>query len=216
MAAILEVVPLPAPIRRRWTNESAGRRLSQSGISVSLAAYAGIRWLALWIGVGMSVLLVASEANLVHEFMGLVCLAVALFGPDAWLGLRIRRRRSEIDLALPDFLDRLALGLEAGLGFSVAFRRTSANFRGLLGDEMKMEITVMHALEIWIPVISTIVIAFFGFLLKEIRNIKLNLTSVNTTLKFLTENGIIRMQNDLAQRVSRLEGQRDNDKKRPE
>ena len=74
----------------------------------------------------------------------------------------------------------------------------------------------MHALEIWIPVISTIVIAFFGFLLKEIRNIKLNLTSVNTTLKFLTENGIIRMQNDLAQRVSRLEGQRDNDKKRPE
>ena len=74
----------------------------------------------------------------------------------------------------------------------------------------------MHALEIWIPAISAIVVAFFGFLLKEIRNIKINLTSVNTTLKFLTENGIIRMQNDLAQRVSRLEGQRDNDLKRPE
>lgn len=136
-AAILESVPVPALIGRRWTDEGAERRLGQAGVPLSFPGYVGMRWLVLWIGGGSAVLLLASEANLVHEFAGLLCVAAGLFGPDIWLQVRLEQRRAEIDLALPDFLDRLALGLEAGLSFSVAFRRTSSNFRGLLGDEMR-------------------------------------------------------------------------------
>lgn len=137
IAAILEAVPLPAPIRRRWADEVTGPRLSQAGLPMSRAAYVGMRWLVLWIGAGTVIWLMVGGVNLVHEFIGVLCLAVGVFGPNIWLELLIERRRSEIDLALPDFLDRMALGLEAGLSFSVAFRRTAANFRGLLGEEMR-------------------------------------------------------------------------------
>jgi tight adherence protein C len=46
----------------------------------------------------------------------------------------------EVDLSLPDFMDRLALVLEAGLGFEVALRRTSSGYPGLLGAELQRTI----------------------------------------------------------------------------
>jgi tight adherence protein C len=50
---------------------------------------------------------------------------------------RIEQRQLDVDIALPDFLDRLALGLESGLGFEIALRRTAADFSGLLGEELR-------------------------------------------------------------------------------
>jgi tight adherence protein C len=46
----------------------------------------------------------------------------------------------EVDLSLPDFMDRLALVLEAGLGFEVALRRTASGYPGLLGAELQRTI----------------------------------------------------------------------------
>ena len=50
---------------------------------------------------------------------------------------RRQRRCETIDLSLPNFLDRLTLSMEAGLGFEIALRRTSKNFPGLLGNELR-------------------------------------------------------------------------------
>jgi tight adherence protein C len=62
---------------------------------------------------------------------------VAFFGPPIWLGWRRQRRCETIDIVLPNFLDRLNLSMDAGLGFEIALRRTSENFPGLLGLELR-------------------------------------------------------------------------------
>jgi tight adherence protein C len=53
------------------------------------------------------------------------------------LELRIERRRSEVNLVLPDLLDRLSLGLNAGLNFEGAFNRAATNFPGRFGGELR-------------------------------------------------------------------------------
>jgi tight adherence protein C len=58
-------------------------------------------------------------------------------GPDIWLRWVTEKREREVDLALPDFLDRMSLGLDAGLSFQIALQRTAANFPGVLGEELR-------------------------------------------------------------------------------
>jgi tight adherence protein C len=72
-----------------------------------------------------------------RAFVALLVLGLGAMGPALWLAWRKDRRLREVEAALPDFLDRLALGLEAGLGFEVALRRSSAQFPGLLGEELQ-------------------------------------------------------------------------------
>lgn len=73
----------------------------------------------------------------------------------------------------------------------------------------------MMAMNTWVPIATTVGAACLVLLIKEVRSVKLNLVIVNTTLKFLTENGILKAQSDLAERVSRLEGRRESDDQRP-
>ncbi len=82
-------------------------------------------------------MLLVRQPNLLSLFLVGLILVAGITGPGLWLELRAERRRAEIDLALPDFLDRLALGLDAGLSFELAFRRTATKFRHLLGAEMR-------------------------------------------------------------------------------
>ena len=53
----------------------------------------------------------------------------ALYGfrlPDIWIGLKIRARQKEIQLALPDTIDLISISVEAGLGLD---RRNSTHCR---------------------------------------------------------------------------------------
>ena len=43
----------------------------------------------------------------------------------------------EIDNALAPFMDRMALGLDAGLGFEAVLRRIAGQYPGLLGEEFR-------------------------------------------------------------------------------
>ena len=54
-----------------------------------------------------------------------------------WLDWRVERRQMDIDNELPYFMDRLSLGMEAGLGFETALRRVAEGYPGLLGDELR-------------------------------------------------------------------------------
>ncbi len=55
--------------------------------------------------------------------------------PDIWLGMRIKARQKEIQLALPDTIDLISISVEAGLGLIAAIQRISERFPNPLSEE---------------------------------------------------------------------------------
>lgn len=136
--SLLARVPAPGVFARRWTESGLARRLAQAGLGWKPEALVGLRWVSSWMaGLAAAALMLVRRADLLTVFLAGLVVGAGAVSPGLWLVLRADRRRQAIDLALPDFLDRLALGLDAGLSFELAFRRTAVNFRGLLGNEMR-------------------------------------------------------------------------------
>jgi len=137
----LSAVRPPNWVRDRWATTGIRDQLKHAGLSWGARDFAALRWLSLWLGVIAGVALaVIRELDLVGGFLGAVMAGVGWLGPAIWLGARVERRQMEVDLSLPDFMDRLALVLEAGLGFEVALRRTASGYPGLLGAELQRTI----------------------------------------------------------------------------
>lgn len=134
----LEIVPVPIGLLDRWGDPETRVMLLHAGLPWSVRAYVALRWVLLWLAVGFILILgIVNRWNLVSQFLGLVVLLTAYYGPHIWLRWRIDRRTTTIDLALPNFLERLALSMEAGLGFEIALRRITSNFPGLLGEDLR-------------------------------------------------------------------------------
>ena len=134
----LNLIALPRGLEGRWASEAVGQRMRFAGLNWEAREFAAARWALLWLGLLLAVVLgVLRRWDLLGQFLVILLVGSAYFGPDVWLQWRSERRRMEIDIALPDFLDRLALGLDAGLGFEVALRRTAHDFRGLLGENLR-------------------------------------------------------------------------------
>jgi tight adherence protein C len=71
--------------------------------------------------------------------------AVGFMLPVLWLGMRVRSRKAAILKALPNALDMLSIGVEAGLGFEASMLRVSEQWQNPLTREMQrtvMEIRV--------------------------------------------------------------------------
>src|SRR3990172_11931971 len=68
-------------------------------------------------------------------FTGLFLLPMGFFLPDLWLANRSEKRQKAIRLALPDTLDLLTIGVEAGLAFDAALAKVIKNGIGPLGEE---------------------------------------------------------------------------------
>lgn len=134
----LRAVWLPAGVRRRWAGGDVSQQLGLAGLPWEAGEFAAFRWLLIWIGLGLAVAVVGlRRGDLLGLFLGGSVLAGAWAGPAAWLSLRRETRQHEIDRSLPDFLDRLSLTLEAGLGFEVALRRSAQGCSGRLGEELR-------------------------------------------------------------------------------
>jgi tight adherence protein C len=55
--------------------------------------------------------------------------------PDIWLAILIKKRKLEIQLALPDMIDLITISVEAGLGLYAAIQRVSMRFANPLSEE---------------------------------------------------------------------------------
>jgi tight adherence protein C len=133
----LRAVVMPEDLRRRWSDAVASR-LAQASVDLQPADFAALRWLALWAGLALALaVLVGRSGDLVGWFIAVVIISAAATAPNLWISLRIERRQRDVDRRLPDFLDRVALALEAGLGFEIALRRSAERFPGRLGDELR-------------------------------------------------------------------------------
>ena len=138
LTIILGFVPLPEAISRHWLSKIGESRLVHSGLLWSVQDFAAFRWLLLLGSLAFGVLLgILQGWDLVGWFLAIVLVAGGYFAPQMWLDWRVERRKMGIDNALPYFMDRLTLGLEAGLGFETALRRVAERYPGLLGDELR-------------------------------------------------------------------------------
>ncbi len=138
---VLRVVTVPAGIRRRWDVEEVRDRLLHARLSWRVEEYISLRWLTLWIGVLCAIGVgIWRGWDLVGQFLALILIAAGAVGPGVWLSQQVERRLLEVNLALPNFLDRLALGLEAGLGFDLAVERVAARFPGMLGEDLRLAV----------------------------------------------------------------------------
>lgn len=141
IASTLRAVTPPRWARDRWSGTGVLDQLKHAGLTWEASDFAALRWVSLWLGAIAAVALAtAREWDLFGVFLGAVIIAAGGLGPGVWLAARVDRRQVEVDLSLPDFMDRLALVLEAGLGFEVALRRTSSGYPGLLGAELQRTI----------------------------------------------------------------------------
>ena len=64
--------------------------------------------------------------------------------PTIWLRSRVRRRKHKILRALPDALDMLTIGVEAGLAFESALLRVSQRWDNELTRELRRTVTEMR------------------------------------------------------------------------
>jgi Flp pilus assembly protein TadB len=134
----LRAVPLPSGLRRRWGGPEAESRLTTAGLPWDGDEFAALRWLGLWAGIAVAVAALAwRDLDLFGWFLAAVALSASWAAPSTWISLRMERRQREVERSLPDFLDRLSLALEAGLGFEVALRRSAERFPGRLGEELR-------------------------------------------------------------------------------
>lgn len=140
----LEAVPVPKVLAKRWNTEDLSGQLIQAGALWSAKAFVGFRYLVVLGSVAVAAALLARWGiGLFPVVLAALVLTSGVFLPQLILNLQIERRRMSLEKALPDLLDRLNLGLEAGLGFEVALRRTSATFRGVLGEEIRRAVRML-------------------------------------------------------------------------
>jgi tight adherence protein C len=64
--------------------------------------------------------------------------------PRLWLQTRVRRRQREISRALPDALDMLSIGVEAGLAFESALLRVADQWSNALTEEFRRAVREMR------------------------------------------------------------------------
>jgi tight adherence protein C len=75
--------------------------------------------------------------------LGIAALAFGLVWTDVIIRAATRKRRSDIERTLPDFLDVLAVVVSAGLGFRQALERVAEKYRGPWSDELRITIRQM-------------------------------------------------------------------------
>jgi len=70
--------------------------------------------------------------------------AAGFIAPGFVVGSRARKRRNEVQGALPDALDLLAVSVEAGMGFDAAISKLTEHMEGPLIDEFSLALTEMR------------------------------------------------------------------------
>jgi tight adherence protein C len=132
---------VPPWLKRRLDRPELAAALRYAALAWDNQQFIALQWLSLLGACAcLALLVLLRPLDPVGALLGLAVAAAGLFGPRLWLNLRVQRRQQEVTLALPDLLDRLAFGLQAGLGFDVVLRRVSPSFPGPLGEELRRTI----------------------------------------------------------------------------
>jgi tight adherence protein C len=127
--------------------EKTKERLQQAGNPYRMTAldFYGVRVL-LFVGlVGLALLMTMRQGALMTTLQALLAAAVIAFLiPVYWLRHRVNARRHNILRAMPDALDMLTIGVEAGLAFESALIRVGEKWDNELTREFRRAVAEMR------------------------------------------------------------------------
>jgi tight adherence protein C len=89
-------------------------------------------------------LLSRNEPFLIQARNSLIALFLGFMLPKFWLSQKIKQRKVEIQRALPDALDMLTIGVEAGLAFESAMLRVGDQWDNALSQEFRRVVSEMR------------------------------------------------------------------------
>jgi tight adherence protein C len=121
--------------------------LIQAGNPGNLTAvdYIGLR-VVMGVGAGAVYLLLIGHADpfFVALRNAFIALFIGFMAPKLWLSQRIKKRKLEIRRSLPDALDMLTIGVEAGLAFESAMLRVGEQWDNALSQEFRRVVSEMR------------------------------------------------------------------------
>ena len=117
------------------------QRLAQAGNPADLRTsdFLGMK-VVVSIGVALVLLLIFGLVLGDFAFGSITAIAAGVIGffvPDFWLSRRIKKRRKQILMAIPDTLDLLTISVRAGLGFDAALGKVVEKTESPLADEFQ-------------------------------------------------------------------------------
>lgn len=121
--------------------------LIQAGSPGGLTAmdFVGIRFvLAAAAGVGYFMMMGRTDPLLILIRNSLIAVFIGFMLPKLWLSQRIKKRKVEIRRALPDALDMLTIGVEAGLAFESALLRVGEQWDNALTEEFRRAVSELR------------------------------------------------------------------------
>jgi tight adherence protein C len=121
--------------------------LIQAGSPGSLTAmdFVGIRFvLAIGAGAGYFLIMGHSDPFLIAIRNSVIALFIGFMFPKLWLSQRIKQRKVAIRRALPDALDMLTIGVEAGLAFESALLRVGEQWDNPLTEEFRRAVSELR------------------------------------------------------------------------
>ena len=86
-------------------------------------------------GTAFGIFLLTQEITLRNIVTALLCSAGGYIAPDMRLDRQAKDRSKAIEKELPDILDQMTIGVEAGLGFDAALARVAQENEGPVSDE---------------------------------------------------------------------------------
>ncbi len=121
--------------------------LMQAGNPGGLSAldFVGLRFiLAASLGAGYFLAMGRNDDLFVAVRNTFIAVFVGFMMPKLWLSQRIKQRRLEITRALPDALDMLTIGVEAGLAFESALLRVGEQWDNALTQEFRRVVSELR------------------------------------------------------------------------
>ncbi len=107
--------------------------------------FVGLRIILAAAAVGVVYMLYGQgEPMIIQARNGLIALFAGFMLPKFWLNQQIKKRRVEIQRALPDALDMLTIGVEAGLAFESALLRVGDQWNNALSQEFRRVVSEMR------------------------------------------------------------------------
>jgi tight adherence protein C len=136
IAGALARVGRASVVRRIGGSTRMARRVELAGASLSVDAVVGfgVATGAAFVVLGL-VGMAASPTAIVLCPIGLL---VCSRGPSMALARRARRRQDRIATAVPSMVEVMVAATDAGLGPTIAFRRTAEVLGGPIGDELRL------------------------------------------------------------------------------
>jgi tight adherence protein C len=132
-------------LNRSESLEQVQQRLLAAGLStVSPSGYLAAKGLLAAFGALVGVMGWISIGGLTGFSLTVGLAAAGYIAPGYFVGSRARGRRDEVQAALPDALDLLAVSVEAGLGFDAAISKLIEHMSGPLIDEFGLALSEMR------------------------------------------------------------------------